>query len=160
MTVSLKTGEKDVEKPETEEKECCEDALCARAAQLSTDVRLAPVQQDAHRQEGKDGEESDRKCQGTCLHLERTTLHVPVDGGHWPRHTDSQENVHSVATGHVTDRCICVAVLHRCNFTGKGIWGEKRHVDVYAIIKYDNLWLTSIKRIQIRRNQICIDFMS
>lgn len=157
MTVSLETGEKDVEKPETEEKECCEDALCARAAQLSTDVRPAPVQQDAHRQEGKDGEEGDRKCQGTCWHLELTTLHVPVDGGHWPRHTDSQENVHGVATGHVSDRRVRVTVLHRWNFTGKGVWGEKKDADVDAFIKkYNDLWLTCIK---IKGIRFCSDLM-
>lgn len=97
----------------------------ARAPQLSADVRPTPIQQDAHRQEGKDGVESDRKCQGTCLHLKRTTLHVPVDGGHRPRHPDSQENVHSVATGYVTDGRVCVCVLHSCNFTGKGILNER-----------------------------------
>lgn len=82
MTVSLQTGEENVEKPETEEEECGEDAVSPWATQLSADVRPAPVQQDTHCQEGKDGEESDRKCQGTCRYLERTTLHVPVDGSH------------------------------------------------------------------------------
>lgn len=82
MTVSLQTGKEDVEKPQAEEKERGEDTVPSRAPQFSTNVRPAPVQQDTHRQEGKDGEQGDRKSQGTCWHLKRTTLHVPVDGSH------------------------------------------------------------------------------
>lgn len=89
MTVGLQAGEEDVKEPQAEEEKGGDDAMATGAAQFPTDVRPPPVQQHTHSQEGKDGEECDREGQRTRLNLERSALHVPVDGSHGPGHSDA-----------------------------------------------------------------------
>lgn len=52
-----------------------------------------------------------------------------VDSGDRPCHSDSQEDIHSVATSHVADTGVCIFVLDRCHFTGEGICGSGESVD-------------------------------
>lgn len=46
-----------------------------------------------------------------------------VNCGDRPGHSDSQEDIHSVAASHISDTGVCVFILDRCHFTGEGICG-------------------------------------
>lgn len=124
VAVSLQRGEQDVEEPEADEKHGGQPFGSPRTPQLTADVGPAAVHEHRHADEGENGEEGDWEGQATRLHLEITALWVVVDGGNGPGHSDAQEDVHSIAAGHVSDGCVSVLILYRCHFTGKGVWEE------------------------------------
>ena len=55
--------------------------------------------------------------------VEGLALGLPVDGGHGPCNSDTQEHVDSVGSGNISDRVVCSLVFNGSCLGGKGIWG-------------------------------------
>lgn len=122
VAVGLQGGQQDVDEPEGEEHQEGEQLGCPWAPELAARHAGTPaVEQHEHAHQSHDGEEGDRKGQGTWIHLEHPALSVPVNGRDGPRHADTQEHIHGVAARHVADGGVGVLVLDRGHFTGKCI---------------------------------------
>lgn len=125
VAVGLQAGEKDVEEPQTQEQQAGQEAGHLRAAELSADRWPTSEQEHSHADESEDGKKCDREGQWTGFHLELLPLDFPVDGGHWPGHSDPQEHIDSVTAGDISNRRISVLVLHGSHFASKCVWDER-----------------------------------
>lgn len=54
--------------------------------------------------------------------FEVLSLGPPVDGGHGPCDSDTQEDVDSVGASYVAHRVVGVVILNGGDFTGEGVW--------------------------------------
>lgn len=126
VAVCLQGGQQDVDEPEGEEQEDCEELGCPWAPELAARDAGAPaVEQHQHTHHRHDGEEGDGEGQRARVHLECLTFGFPVNGGDGPRHPDAQENVHRVAARHVPDGSVGVLVLDGGHFTRKRVCGRE-----------------------------------
>ena len=55
--------------------------------------------------------------------IEGLALGLPVDGGHGPCNSDTQEHVDSVGAGNISNRVVCGLIFNGSGLGGKGIWG-------------------------------------
>lgn len=93
-----------------------------RTSELPAQVGPPAVQEHTEADKCKDGEKSDREGQSAGGHVELLSLHGPVDGGHGPGQTDTQEDIDSITAGDVANGSICVHILQGSSFAGKRIW--------------------------------------
>ena len=58
--------------------------------------------------------------------IEGLALGLPVDGGHGPCNSDTQEHVDSVGSGNISNRVVCGLIFNGSGLGGKGIWGGEK----------------------------------
>lgn len=120
-TVSLQRGEDDVHEPQAEKEGGGEDLWDSWASQLTPDLRPTSVHEHSYGDEGKYGEECDRKGQCSRIHFEGFAFCCMVNGSYGPRNTNAQEDIDSIAPSDIPNGGVCILVLNCSDFTGKSI---------------------------------------
>lgn len=72
------------------------------------------------------------------LHPEGFTTRFMVYGCHGPRHSNTKEDIHCIATRHITDTRIRRLILYGSHFTGECIWNQYSTISLmysYALTK-------------------------
>lgn len=130
-TVAVERGQGDVHDPQHDKDEGAQGLPLFGATQLGLDGGGSSTQhQHGDSEDGENGEAGDGEGQVADLHSEllfigRFSDDGPVDGGHGPGDTDTEEDVDGVGAGYVTDGSIGVWITAGGNFTGEGVCEEK-----------------------------------
>lgn len=119
--VGLKRGEYDIHQPQAEKEGGGEYLWYPRASELTPNFRSTSVHEDSNGDEGKYGEEGDRECQCSGIHIEGLAFRCMVNGSYGPCHTNAQKHINSIAPSDITNGGICILVLNCSNFTGKSV---------------------------------------
>lgn len=122
VAIGLQGGKQNVQEPQAHKEQSCGKSAPFGAPQFPSKVRPPPVQQDADADESEDGEQRHREGEGACWHVELLSLVSPVDGGHWPRQSNAQEDVDGIAARDIANGSICIHVLDGGCFASKSVW--------------------------------------
>jgi len=119
VTVLLEGGKDDVEEPESEEA-VCGDLLAGGGTAQLTAGNLG-ITADDEEEDGNDGEDTeDGETESERSWRDGESLFGAdgpvVNRGHRPRNTDSEENVDTVGSSHVSDGRISVLILDGGHF--------------------------------------------
>jgi len=120
-TISFHGGDHDIEDPEEDEESwwnCLEEF---GAAELSTNSRMSPGQEDQDGAGGLDTEHRHGESQASNGNNKLFSLSLPVDGSHGPCDTNAQEDIDSVRASNISNGVICSVVLNSGGLGGESI---------------------------------------